>query len=173
MRAELFSSDFMISMFIFLSALLIIVFYYQNLQTDVYENSNRNDMMSKAIKVASLLAESSGYPQYWNSTNVQVIGLYDSGKFNLTKLEYLINNTTSYPATYQTVKTMLGTGVYNFFLSLKNTTGDIIEKPGTNYNYSYGMPVVNAEQTVLVKRLGMVNLGGNSTKVTLEVILWV
>jgi len=168
MKAELFSSDFMISIFVFLAAFLIITVYYQNLQSDVYENSNRNDMMSKAIKVASLLAESNGYPQYWNSTDVQVIGLYDSGKFNLTKFEYLKNDTS-----YQTAKTMLGTGVYNFFLSLKNTTGDIIEKPGTNYNYSYGMPIVNAEQTVLVKRLGVVNLGGNSTKVTLEVILWI
>jgi len=173
MKAELFSSDFMISMFVFLAAFLVITVYYENLQSDVYENSNRNDMMSKAIKVASLLAESSGYPQFWNSTDVQVIGLYDSGKFNLTKLEYLINNTTSYPATYQTVKTMLGTGVYNFFISLKNTTDDIIQKPDTNYNYSYGMPIINSEQTVLVKRLGVVNLEGNSTKVTLEVVLWV
>ena len=168
MKAELFSSDFIISIFIFLAAFLIITIYYENLQSDVYENSNRNDMMSKAIKVASLLAESSGYPQFWNSTDVQVIGLYDSGKFNLTKLEYLINDTN-----YQTAKTMLGTGVYNFFISLKNTTGDIIEKPSSNYDYSYGMPVTNSEQTVLVKRLGVVNLGGNSTKVTLEVILWI
>jgi hypothetical protein len=168
MKAELFSSDFMISMFVFLAAFLVITVYYENLQSDVYENSNRNDMMSRAIKVASLLAESSGYPQYWNSTNVQIIGLYDSGKFNLTKFEYLKNDTD-----YQTAKTMLGIGVYNFFISLKNTTGDIIEKPGTNYNYFYGMPIVNSEQTVLIKRMGVVNLEGNSTKVTMEVVLWI
>jgi hypothetical protein len=58
MKAELFSSDFMISILLFLSALLIITAYYQNLQSDVYETSNRNDIYAKAIDVASLLAES-------------------------------------------------------------------------------------------------------------------
>lgn len=166
MKAELFSSDFMISIFLFFSVLVIITFYYQNLQNDVYETSNRNDMYIKAIDVASLLATTSGYPHDWNSTTVKIIGLYDSGKFNLTKFEYLINNTD-----YQTAKTMLGTGVYNFYISLKNITGNIIVKSG-NYNYSYGLYPSNAEQVVLVKRLGLVNLNGNATKVTLEVILW-
>ena len=167
MRAELFSSDFMISMFIFLSALLIIVFYYQNLQTDVYETSNRNDMYSKAINLASLLAESSGYPQFWNSTNVEIIGLYDSGKFNLTKFGELKN------IDYQTAKVLLGTGVYNFNITLKNTTGSIIEKPSNpNYKYTYGLDAANAEQTMLVKRLGVADLEGNATKIIMEVILW-
>ena len=167
MRAELFSSDFLISFFIFLSAFIIITAYYQNLQTDVYEAKMRNDMYSKAIDIAILLATTSGQPQYWNSTNVQLIGLYDSGKFNLTKFEELkkIN--------IQTAKTMLGTGVYNFNITLINTTGNIIENHSTPpILYSYGTPTDNAEQIVLVKRLGVVDLEGNTTKVTLEVILW-
>jgi len=175
-RAELFSSDFMISFFIFLSALIIIAAYYQNLQTDVSETSTRNDMYAKAINIGSLLATTSGYPQYWNSTSVQVIGLYDSGKFNLTKLEYLINHTDDIgtdDVNYQEARTKLGTGAYNFLISLKNTTGDVIQKPGSNYNYSYGKPLTNEEQVMIVKRLGVVDLGGNVTKVTMEVILWV
>lgn len=123
-------------------------------------------MYAKAINIGSLLATTSGYPQFWNSTNVQVIGLYDSGKFNLTKFEELKK------IDYQTVKTMLGT-VYDFNITLKNATGNIIVKPSNpNFNYSYGIPITNSEQTILVKRLGVVNLEGNSTKVTLEVILW-
>lgn len=168
MKAELFSSDFLISIFVFLAAFLIITFYYQNLQSDVYESNTRNDMYSRASKVSSLLAESGGYPHYWNSTDVKVIGLYDSGKFNLTKFEELQK------MDYQTVKSMIGTGVYDFFISLKNTTNDIIEKPGIPpVEYSYGMSPVNAEQTVIIKRLGVVNLESNITKVTMEVILWI
>lgn len=167
MKAELFSSDFMISILLFFTVLIIIAVYYQNLQSDIYEANNRNDMYSKVINVASLLAESSGYPQFWNSTNVQVLGLYDSGKFNLTKFEELKK------MNYQTVKTMLGTGTYDFFISLKNVSGSIIVKPSNpNFNYSCGLYPFNPEQTLLVKRLGVVNLEGNSTKVTLEVILW-
>ena len=168
MKAELFSSDFIISILLFFTAFTIITIYYQNLQTDVYESDIRNDMYSKAIKVASLLAESSGHPQFWNSSNVKVIGLYDSGKFNLTKFEELQK------MNYQTVKTMLGTGVYNFNVTLKNTTEHVVEKPSNpNVKYSYGTPLINAEQAVLVKRLGVIDLEGNSSKVVMEVILWI
>jgi hypothetical protein len=171
MKAELFSSDFMISILLFLTVLTIITTYYQNLQSDVYEADIRNDMYSKAINVASLLATTSGYPQYWNSTNVQVIGLYDSGKFNLTKFEELKQIAQ---IDYQTVKTKLGTGAYNFHISLKDTTGDIIVKSSDPiFSYSCGLDATNADQVVLVKRLGVVNLEGNATKVTMEVMLWI
>jgi hypothetical protein len=171
MKAELFSSDFMISILLFLTVLTIIIAYYQNLQTDVYETDIRNDMHSKAINVASLLATTSGYPKYWDSTNVQIIGLYDSGKFNLTKFEELKQMTQT---EYQTVRVKLGTGNYNFYISLKNTTENIIVKPSDpSFSYSCGIDAVNADQVVLIKRLGVVNLEGNATKVTMEVILWI
>ena len=165
MKAELFSSDFIISILIFLSALVIITFYYQNLQSDVYESNIRNEMYSKAVNIASLLATTGGYPKYWNNTTVKVIGLYDTGKFNLTKFEELkkIN--------YNSVKIMLGTGPYNIYIVLKNETGDTIEKSGVPY--SYGVTIANAEQIVSVKRLGVVSLEGTSIKTVMEVILWI
>jgi hypothetical protein len=121
-------------------------------------------MYSKAVNIASLLATTSGYPKYWNNTTVKVIGIYDSGKFNLTKFEELkkIN--------YNSVKTMLGTGPYNIYIVLKNETGNTIEKSGVPY--SYGVTIANAEQIVLVKRLGVVSLEGTSIKTIMEVILW-
>ena len=164
MKAELFSSDFVISILVFLCALVIISFYYQNLQSDVYESSIRNEMFSKATNIASLLATTSGYPKYWNNTSVKVIGLYDEGKFNLTKFEELkkIN--------FNTAKTMLGTGPYKIYIALRNETDDVIENQGISY--SYGIAPVNAEQVVLVKRLGIVKIEETSIKTTMEVILW-
>jgi len=164
MKAELFSSDFVISILVFLCALVIISFYYQNLQSDVYESNIRNEMFSKATNMASLLATTSGYPKYWNNTSVKVIGLYDDGKFNLTKFEELkkIN--------FNTAKTMLGTGPYKIYIALRNETDDVIENQGISY--SYGITPVNAEQVVLVKRLGIVKIEETSIKTTMEVILW-
>ena len=164
MKAELFSSDFVISILVFLCALVIISFYYQNLQSDVYESSIRNEMFSKATNIASLLATTSGYPKYWNNTSVKVIGLYDEGKFNLTKFEELkkIN--------FNTAKTMLGAGPYKIYIALRNETDDVIENQGISY--SYGIAPVNAEQVVLVKRLGIVKIEETSIKTTMEVILW-
>jgi hypothetical protein len=168
MKAELFSSDFMISFFIFLSALIIITLYYQNLQTDVSEADIRNNMYTKSIEIGSLLATTNGQPQYWNSTNVEVIGLYDDGKFNLTKFEELKKMNK------QTVKTMLGVGAYNFNITLtENNTEKILQKPSDpTYFYTCGTSPDDAEQLVLVKRLGVVNLEDSVTKVTMEVILW-
>jgi hypothetical protein len=168
MKAELFSSDFMISFFIFLSALIIITLYYQSLQNDVSESDIRNDMYTKSIEIGSLLATTNGQPQYWNSTNVEVIGLYDNGKFNLTKFEELKKMDK------QTVKTMLGIGAYNFNITLtENNTEKIIQKPSDpTYFYTYGTSPTNVEQLVIVKRLGAVNLEDNVIKVTMEVILW-
>jgi hypothetical protein len=176
-RAELFSLDFLISLLVFLAAFIVIVAYYQNLQTDISETNTRNNMYSKAISIASLLATTNGYPQYWDNSTVEVIGLYDNGKFNLTKFEYLINNTTDYPPTYQNIKTMLGTGAYELNITLINATGNILQKPNSQtYFYTYGTSPSNANQIVLIKRLGVVKPWGgssaNATKVVLEVILW-
>lgn len=167
MKAELFSSDFIISFFIFLSAFIIIAAYYQNLQTDIAESGTRNDMYSRAINIASLLATTSGYPKYWDNNTVEVIGLYDSGKFNLTKFEELKN------VSYTNATKMLGSGYYRLSINLKNVTGNIIQKSSDpTFFYSYGISPSNAEQIVLVKRLGVTDLEGNATKIVMEVILW-
>ena len=169
MRAELFSSDFIISFFIFLSALLIVNAYYRNFQTEISETSMRNDMYSKAINIASLLATSNGQPLYWNSSNVKVIGIYDSGKFNLTKFEELKK------IPYQNATLKLGSGYYNLNISLaENNTEKILQNSSDpTYLYTYGTSPDKAEQIVVVKRLGVVSLGGTIREVTLEVLLWV
>lgn len=168
MRAELFSSDFIISFFIFLSAMLIVNAYYRNFQTEIAETSMRNDMYSKAISIASLLATTSGQPQYWDHGNVRVLGLYDSGKFNLTKFEELKN------IPYRNATFKLGSGYYNLNITLtENNTEKILQNSSNPaYSYTYGTSLDSAEQIIIVKRLGVVSLGGNTRKVTLEVILW-
>jgi hypothetical protein len=164
LKAELFSTDFLISILLFLSVLVILGFYYGNLQNDIYQHYVRNDMQKKAINAADLLATSSGSPQFWDSNNVDVIGLHDSGKFNLTKFLELkkIN--------YDTAKQMMGTGYYDLNISLKNETGSLIEIGGNVY--SFGLPLVDVKDAVSIKRLGIADLESGNKKVILEVIVW-
>jgi len=86
----------------------------------------------------------------------------------------LINNTS-----YQNAKIMLGTGAFDFLISMKyNNTETTVQKPGSNYNYSYGREFDfdggsgDPRQIIIVKRMGLVELSGSTKKVTMEVILW-
>ncbi|MFH0929209.1 MAG: hypothetical protein V1818_02510 [Candidatus Aenigmatarchaeota archaeon] len=164
MKAELFSTDFITSIILFLSVLLILIFYYNNMQNDIYQSYLLNDMQRKAISVSDLLATSSGNPEYWDATSVNVIGLHDAGKINLTKFLELKK------LDHQDVKVMLGTGVYNLNISLKNETGATIDEGGEVY--SFGLPLVNTKNVVSIKRLGIADITSANKKVILEVILW-
>jgi hypothetical protein len=163
LKAELFSSDFIISILLFISIIAIAGLYYQNLQTDVYDSYIRNDMQTKAMNVASLLATTSGDPKYWDSSNVKVIGIYDSGRFNLTKFAELKE------IDYTTSKRLLGIN-YELNITLKNETGNVLESNGVVY--SFGIPLIDVKQSVLVKRLGLVEIEGNVSKVIMEVLIW-
>jgi hypothetical protein len=160
MKAELFSTDFMVSILIFLSALVMITFFYQNMHSDMAESQARNDMYSKAISLASMLATTSGYPTYWNNSSVKNIGIYDGGKFNLTKFDEMKK------VDVQLARIMFGTSYYNFYISMKNETGGVMG------NYSYGNPIVNPEQVIVIKRLGVTVFNGTARKAILEVDIW-
>lgn len=165
MKAELFSIDFVVSILLFLSVLIILELYYGNLQSDIYEQYVLSDLQRKAISVSDLLATGSGNPKYWDSTNVMVVGFFDEGKFNLTKFEELKK------ISHQTVKQLMGTGVYNLNINLKNETGDLIEIGGTTY--SFGLPITNVRNAASIKRFGIADLESENKKVIMEVILWI
>ena len=164
MKAELFSTDFIISIILFISIIIVTGFYYNNLQSDIYQNYIRSDMQRKAISISDLLATSSGNPKYWDATNVNVLGLQDSGKINLTKFQELKK------LDHNTVRNMLGTGVYNINITLKNETGSVINEGGTVY--TFGTPIINAKNVVTIKRLGIADISTQIKKVIMEVILW-
>ncbi len=164
MKAELFSTDFIISIMIFLSILIIVGVYYENLQTDIYDHNIRSDMQLKAITVADVLATTSGQPEFWNITNVRTVGLFDSGNFNATKFEQLKN------MNYGIVKSMMGIGSYNFLISLKNESDYVIESGGTTY--SFGLNLLNVKEAIAVKRLGIAEFNGKVKKTIMEVVLW-
>jgi hypothetical protein len=164
LKAELFSTDFFISITIFLSIIIILGVYYENLQTDIFEYNVRNDMQTKAMNIADVLATTSGQPEFWNITNVKVIGLFDSGRFNTTKFEQLKN------MNYGIVKSMMGIGSYELYVSLKNESGYIIESGGTTY--SFGASLLDVKEAMVIKRLGIAEFNSEVEKVIMEVIVW-
>ncbi|OGI12114.1 hypothetical protein A3K64_02135 [Candidatus Micrarchaeota archaeon RBG_16_36_9] len=166
MKAEIFSSDFVIGLSIFLTAICVFGIFYISLQNDITDYKIRNEIQSKAIGIADLLVTSSGDPKYWNSNNVNVIGLYDDGLINLTKFEELKN------IDYYTVKRFLGVGGYDLYIELKNSSGYVLTNGTTVYEFGREESI-NASQTFYVERYGISRLNGNITKTIIGVVVWI
>ena len=165
LKAELFSSDFVIGLSLFLIAITIFGIYYASLQSDIADYKIRNEMQNKANNIANLLVTSSGEPKDWDHTNVKVIGLYDSGLINLTKFEELKE------IEYYTSKRMLGVGGYELYVELKNETGYILKND--SLVYEYGMEKSeSALQAFYVERYGLTNFNGNVTKTIIGIVVW-
>jgi hypothetical protein len=161
LKAELFSSDFIIGLTVFLIALNVFAIYYTNLQNDVTDYKIRNEVQIKANNVANLLATSSGDPEFWDSTNVKVLGLQDSNMINLTKFDELKK------IDYFVAKRMMGVGGYEFYVELKNETDQIIG------NYTFGKTITSsALQVFYVERYGLASVNGTVSKIILGVAVW-
>jgi hypothetical protein len=168
LKAELFSSDFIIGLSIFLIAMGVFGLYYESLQGDVADYKIRNEIQNKAINIADLLVTSSGDPQYWNSANVNVIGLYDDGLINLTKFEELKN------IEHYTAKRMLGLGGYEIYIEIRNETAPFgYALQNNSVTYSFGNKSnENSLQVFYVERYGLAKIDGNVTKVKIGVVVW-
>jgi hypothetical protein len=165
LKAEVFSADFIIGLSVFLIITVILGVFYINLQTDISDYKSRSDIQTKANNVADILITSSGDPEYWDSSNVNVIGFYDSGLLNLTKFEELKN------IEYYTAKRLMGVGGYEIYIELENETGYVLKND--SITYSFGKPIEDASQVSYMKRLGLTNLNGNITKTILGVAIWI
>lgn len=66
-----------------------------------------------------------GYPENWNSSNVEVLGLASSpNRLDENKIESFLN------LGYEEIKQKLGIGNKDFYLEIKNENGKIIKKGG-------------------------------------------
>lgn len=165
MKAEIFSSDFIIGVTIFLVAVSIFGIYYANIQTDISDYKTRNEIQTKANNIANLLVTSTGEPRNWDHTNVKVIGLYSDGLINLTKFREFKE------IEYYTAKKMLGVGGYEFYIELKNKTGYTLKNDSLVYEYGIEKSE-NALQAFYTERYGITDLNGNITKTIIGVVVW-
>ena len=161
MKAEVFSSDFIIGLFLFLIAIVMFEMFYTNLSAEIGDYKIRSDLHSKANSISETLVTSPGFPEDWNSSNVEIIGLFDSGLVNLTKFDRMKE------LEYYAMKNKLGLGGYNLYVHITNSTGSALN------DYAYGIKEDgNAEQVFYVKRLCLINYSGNITKAILNVGVW-
>jgi hypothetical protein len=114
-RGQIISSDFMISIAIFLLVLSMVIPVYMQMSNDMRERSEFESMQTTLIYSSGALMKTQGLPNDWNSTNVSMIGIADQdGKINQTKIRNLMQTDT------ETVKTLLGISGYDFNITFRS-----------------------------------------------------
>ncbi|NIO44692.1 MAG: hypothetical protein GTN36_04025 [Candidatus Aenigmarchaeota archaeon] len=162
MKAEIFSSDFVLGLSLFLIGLVIFEVFYGSLHAEINDYKIRDDIQAKVNSIADVLVTSTGFPEYWNNDSVKVIGFFSDGLINLTKFEELQK------IEYYTAKRIMGVGGYEIYIDIRNKTDDIID------GYSYGIEEdESSSQVFYVKRLCLVDFNGNTTKAILNVGVWI
>jgi hypothetical protein len=162
-KGQIWATDFVISMFLFIVAALLVV----KLVLLMVESSGFEAVRKDAVIVSETLM-GEGYPKNWTNSSVIRIGLTNNNRLNVTKL----NNFSEIP--YSSTKSLLNTH-YDYFFYFKNSTEVLnITQCG------YGHPDVNRvgcantlenidyDNLVKVDRVIIYN----STFITMRVYLW-
>lgn len=154
---QLFTTDFVISAFVFVVLLNLAVFTW-NMAYDQQDRFTRQDVMQrKAFHVASILVRTPGYPDNWTTSTVELVGLADpdhvvqDGK--VSKMAAL---------DYSRLRALLDVIPSEIHVTV-NATG---------YTREVGnAPPENPSDLVVERRAVLVD-NGTTTRGTLKVILW-
>jgi hypothetical protein len=74
-RGQLLTTDFILSLAIFLAILLTAMGLWNSVDTQIRDAENRRDMQAISTYVSDTLVRNPGVPQNWTNNTVQVIGL--------------------------------------------------------------------------------------------------
>jgi hypothetical protein len=105
-------------------ALVIYFEYVNNLSQE--EESDLTEMMISA-KTTSNNLMSSGYPDNWNQSNVEIVGITDDRRINQSKIEKFYN------MSHDSTKPKFGISE-NYYIYLQNRNGQKISINGKNYS---------------------------------------
>lgn len=153
-KGQVLSFDFMVASSIFLLAVGLLYVYWNYSNIQIEETKRIGDLTDKAF-TASQVWYREGVPKYWDSNDVIDLGLQNDHRFNQTKMDVL-----NVSIGYDTTKTLIGLGGYDYFFRIYNSTNDTV--------YYFGPYPVDADNVVKVKRIGILN----GSIVTLEVVVW-
>ena len=125
LKAQLWSTDLTISIFVFISVVAAFLFAWGYIATEAQSVSRMSEMESMALSVSDALIRIPGYPPDWNETNVMVLGLADGENIlNQTKVDRFV------AMDYQKAKNILGTDWYHFHFTVSDTNRTLLATKG-------------------------------------------
>jgi len=143
-KAQVWYTDFIVSVLIFMIALVIYFEYVNNLSK---EEESKIDEMLMSAKVMSNSLMSEGYPDEWNQSNVEIIGIIDDKRINQTKIENFYN------MSHNSAKLKFGLS-QNYYFYLEDRNG---QKMGISEKEATGEEPVNPVKLVKLNRVTIYN----------------
>ena len=118
-RAQIWSFDFMASVVVFFMIMAVLFFVWEYTAIQNEDQMIFNDMENNALTLADNMIRTRGFPEYWNESNVHVLGLAsEENVLNETKILMFVQ------MDYDHSKRILGIPAYEFYfqvLHLNNT----------------------------------------------------
>ncbi len=113
LSGQAWSFDFMASVIIFFLILMVLFFVWEYTSFQNTDQMVFNDMESKALNTVDTIIRVKGFPEDWNESSVEVIGLAsEENVLNESKILMFVN------MDYGEVRRLLGVSGYNFFFQL-------------------------------------------------------
>ncbi len=162
MKAQIWSMDFLMSVFVFIIALGMLVFAWNYTSARILQQNEAGPAENTVIMVSDSLVRTAGIPENWEPSTVTSVGLAQGENvLNITKVDMFIN------MSYEYVKTLMGLERYNFYFTVKRLDGTVM-KNAQGQNLTAGQYPQDSEIVVPMERYVMYN--GEPAK--LGLIIW-
>ena len=147
-KAQIFSSDLILSAFVFTAVLSFVFIILVNNQIKIENNLKNSDLEAKVLQITDILIQSPGDPTNWeeDTSNVNVIGLADKDRtLSEDKLTEFLE------LDYNITREKMNIEGIDFYFVLKELNEGIVKING-NETKTGMSPSLNSTQIILVKR---------------------
>ncbi len=119
-KGQLWTLDMALSMIIFMSAMLMLLFAWSYISADTVESQELKEMQFRSMTLSDSLIRTPGIPADWNESTVKVIGLaYDDSMLDGPKVDEFLN------MSYAKARSLLGIQPYEFYFEIKDINGTL------------------------------------------------
>jgi hypothetical protein len=126
-RAQIWSFDFMASVVVFFMILTVLFFTWEYTTIQNEDQLIFNDMENNALTITDSMIRTRGFPEYWNDSNVQVLGLAsEENVLNETKILMFVQ------MDYDSSRRVLGIPAYEFYFQVLHLNDTQAQANGTD-----------------------------------------
>jgi len=167
-KGQIFSADFILSLFLFLIVISISVLVWQSSRLQIERYERNNEMESIVLSVSNLLVKTPGNPENWEE-----LGFDEINSIGFAESDHILNNEKiskfyNMNSTYENTTGLLGASRYGFYLTITNMTDDKIFLDG---KAGFGIePPTTATDIHSIRRVCLLN--EPEQIIFLKIILW-